>query len=326
MLNHSYNIFFVTFWFFLASHTISYGQQIIDGQVVDKQTELAIPGATVKLLKAGQATQTNVQGYFELSIDNTLTDTLSFTSIGYKPYKLAVKGTQRQLLIALEPDVTGLNQVDITGKKAKDKILSRFTWDDLKEVAGNGYQHFTRPAYARVGLAKLFETPQPNALLVNIMFGRRSLSSALDAPQSSDGKVARFYIHVCDVDSATQLPGAVLLTKEVVLLDNSLKITLDLSKEKFIIPGTRFFITIEWIRTPLNEIISRAIAERLQRARLNGRTFGQYVSKYWVFYRPILILYATGDAKAIKYINQDDKWTPFVDRGNELALAATIRY
>jgi hypothetical protein len=314
--------FFLSFLcVFLISHSITYAQTI-DGQVVDKQTELAIPGVTVKLLKAGRATQTTAQGYFEFNADSTRTDTLSFTSIGYKPYKLVVTGGQRQLFITLERSVTSLNQVDVNGKKAKDQILGRFLWADLKEVNAQAYQHATYPAFARSGLAKLFEAPKPNALLVNIMFGRRPLTSA----SSSDGKIARFYIHLCAVDPETQQPGKILLTKEIVLLDNSLKITLDLSKEKFIIPGTKFFITIEWIRIPLNEIIAKSTAEQMQRARLDSRTYTQYISRYWIFYRPILIRYPTTEPKAIKYIKQDDKWVAVNDPYTELALSATIRY
>lgn len=327
MLNPCYHIFLIFLGLLLLSAIHSNAQQIIDGQVIDKQTELAIQGVTVKLIKAGSATQTTAQGYFEVTADSTINaDTLSFTSVGYKPYKLAVKGNERQLFITLEQSVTKLNEVNVNGNKAKDQILSRFIWADLKEVNSPAYTHFTIPILARVGLAKLFVAPQSNALLVNIMFGRRPLSSTLYAPFSSDGKMARFYIHLCAVDPDTEEPGKILLTKEVVLLDNSLKITLDLSAEKFVIPDTKFYVMIEWIRTPLNEIITLNYKNKAERARLDGRVFDQEVTRYMVYYRPVLIGYPTTEPKAVKWLKMDDKWLPYMDKDYELAMAVTVRY
>ncbi len=318
----NYRILFISILLLLCAMVEVHAQNVYDGQVIDKTTELAIPGVTVSLLKAKEATQTSEQGYFKIIADTeTESDTLIFNSVGYKTLKLGVKGGQGQIFVALEPNINQLNQVEINGHKAQDKVLHKFSWGDLKEASTH-----TTPFYANNSLAKLFETPQANTWLINIKIGRRSLNSSLYAPQATDSKYARFFVHICAVDSTTNAPGQILLTKELILLDNAMMITLDLSKEHLIIPGTKFFIAIEWINIPFNETVARNITSKTERTKLNGRVLDQDVSLYFVLYEPFIVGYPTSNSKMIIWSKDDDQWTIMNYPGYELALSATIRY
>ena len=91
----NYRILFISILLLLCAMVEVHAQNVYDGQVIDKTTELAIPGVTVSLLKAKEATQTSEQGYFKIIADiETESDTLIFNFVGYKTLKLGVKGGQ----------------------------------------------------------------------------------------------------------------------------------------------------------------------------------------------------------------------------------------
>ena len=153
--------------------TFCLGQDVYDGQVINSVTDVAIPSVTVKLIKEKIATQTNEHGYFSLEYENRLkNDTLQFTSVGYKPFKLPVSAYVPHVLIALEASNTQLNEVFINNKKVKQIILGRFFDYDLKNSSrSNLYYHVTQVVAQRTPLAKLFTAPQANAILTSIALG-----------------------------------------------------------------------------------------------------------------------------------------------------------
>ncbi|NNU34623.1 hypothetical protein HK413_12060 [Mucilaginibacter sp. S1162] len=79
MLRITYH-YFILFILFLLP-TLCFGQAVYEGQVIDKETERAIPSVTVTLVKAKFVTKTNERGYFKLSADNPVDgDALQFSS------------------------------------------------------------------------------------------------------------------------------------------------------------------------------------------------------------------------------------------------------
>jgi len=317
-----YRTLCIAVWLLLSTALKLHAQNNYEGQVIDKSTELAIPNVTVVLQKTNKATQTSEQGYFKITTDTeTASDTLIFSFVGYKTLKLGVKESQHQILVSLEPTINQLSQVVIMGNKVQDRVLHKFSWSDLNEAATN-----TRHFNAYNSMAKLFETPQTNTRLINIKIGRTQLNSNLAAPQATESKYARFFVHVCAVDSITNAPGRILLTKELILLDNARMITLDLSKESIIIPGAKFFITIEWINIPFNETVVRNATSMTERAKLNGRILKEDVAIYFIEYQPFLVGYPTNDPKMVIWYKNDDKWLIMNNTGYELAISATIRY
>jgi hypothetical protein len=291
MIRLTYHCILLLMLCFLPAFCLA--QDVYDGQVIDKVTQLTIPGVTVTLQKARVATATNQQGYFKLSVENAIPDdTLVFTSVGYNPYKLPIANYERQMFITLQPGNTMLNQVNINNRKIKPITLGHFNWADVKEVNARVYQYFTMPFFHQQwsSYAKFFEAPQKNATLTMVKLGRRDFDSA---PQSmiTSTKYTRFLLHVLTINPDTGLPGKAIFTKEISLTDNSQLITIDFSKDKIVIPGTKFFIAIEWLIIPLNEVISLEYSQKVEKFRKNGTQLIFDAAEYGTQYQPSLVLY-----------------------------------
>ncbi|MBC7401524.1 MAG: carboxypeptidase-like regulatory domain-containing protein [Mucilaginibacter sp.] len=272
--------------------TLCVAQNVYDGQVIDKLTELAVPGVTVTLQKAKVVTSTNQQGYFKLSVENALpNDTLVFTSVGYNPYKLAIANYERQMFVQLQASNTLLNQVTITNSKIKSVTLGKFGLSDIRQVNANKY--YTMPFIHQSWYAKFFQAPQENTVLTMVKLGRRDFYDiGIDSGSLTTAtKYARFLVHVSTINPDNGEPGKAIFTKEISLTDNSQLITIDFSKDKVVIPGTKFFIAIEWLIIPLNEVITLGYAEKVEKVRKDGTQLKLGTAEYTAHYQPCLVLY-----------------------------------
>ncbi|NNU34625.1 hypothetical protein HK413_12070 [Mucilaginibacter sp. S1162] len=63
-------------------------------------------------------------------------------------------------------------------------------------------------------------------------------------------------MHVLAADTDSGQPGKTLLTKEVILTDNASFITIDTGKDKINLETGVYFVAIEWLFIPFNEVIS----------------------------------------------------------------------
>lgn len=82
----------------------------ISGTVVDANGE-SVPGVTVKVQGQKLATVTSIDGSFTIEADKNAT--LQFTSIGYAPVTVAVKG-KTKIVVNLTEDSNELNEVLIS--------------------------------------------------------------------------------------------------------------------------------------------------------------------------------------------------------------------
>ncbi|WP_214071044.1 carboxypeptidase-like regulatory domain-containing protein [Mucilaginibacter sp. dw_454] len=309
---------------------LSFAQKVYDGQVINKITEDWIPNVNVLLLKEKIGTATNAQGYFELSSEKPLPDdTLQFSSVGYKTIKLPVSAYQSQMFIALEASNTRLNEVDITNKrKLKNIVLDKFGYADLKPVSARFYHHSTEVVKTTTVLAKLFKAPKDNVLLLNISLGRQDLPTS--PSYSVRNKFTTFLLHIMTQDSLTHAPGKIIFTKTISLTDNALWVNIDLTNDKVRIPSKDFFIAIEWLINPYNEIIEVNRAPKVAKTTKRGFQLLNDVSEYHISYQPFLIGYDNEDdtrVHALLYTRINNQWQ--LDRQiykNELALSATIQY
>jgi len=301
-----------------------------EGQVIDKATEDPISGVNVMLIKQNTGTQTNKHGYFELSSDKPIpNDTLQFSFIGYKTFKLPVSQYQRQIFITLEAGNTQLNEVRIDKKrKLKDIVLDKFTRYDLKDFIETSNEHHTEIIKSRTTLAKFFAAPNANASLIKISLGRQDLHES--PTYAIRNKYTTFLIHIMSQDSVTHAPGNILFTKTISLNDNSLWIDVDLADDKFIIPTKNFFIAVEWLINPYNEIITVNNAPKVAKTTKRGYQVIKDATEYQVVYQPFLVGYNAEDdtrKRALVYVKTNNQWQIFTQRYSaELAISATIRY
>lgn len=327
MPNLTYRCLFISILCLLPA--LCFAQKVYDGQVIDKATEDPIPGVNVTLIKEKIGTQTNKRGYFELSSEQSLPeDTLQFSSVGYKTLKLPVSAYQPQIFITLEASSTQLNEVRIANKKKrKDIVLDKFGWYDLKDFQGVGNGHSTEAVKSQTALAKFFTAPNANAKLLKVSLGRMDLLSA--PTYAVRNKLTTFLIHIMSQDAVTGAPGKIIFTKTVSLNDNSLWVDIDFTNDKFVIPAKNFFIAVEWIINPYNEIIGVNKALKVAKTTKHGYQVIKDASEYYVCYQPFLIGYNPEDdtrKRALLYIRNNNKWQIFQHQRSELALSATIHY
>ncbi|MEK6478173.1 carboxypeptidase-like regulatory domain-containing protein [Catalinimonas sp. 4WD22] len=94
---------------------LSYGQEevIIEGRVVDADSLQALPLVHVSIKNANLGGVTDTDGRFRIRVN--LTDSIVFSSVGYKPYLIVPADTTPQslskLIVRMEPQITVLDEV-----------------------------------------------------------------------------------------------------------------------------------------------------------------------------------------------------------------------
>ena len=93
--------------------SVVYGQQTINGKVLDAESNSPIPGATVILKDRKIATNTDFNGLFSLS-GILPEDVLIFSSIGFKTIEIKV-GDNTNFQISLQEQISSLDEVVVVG-------------------------------------------------------------------------------------------------------------------------------------------------------------------------------------------------------------------
>jgi hypothetical protein len=305
-------------------------QTVYEGQVINAVTQDALVNATVALQQGKQATATNQQGYFQLIIDEKISaDTLIISFVGFKTYRLAVAASQQNILVELQSQTNQLAQVDIGTTKAKSLILENFNYADVRDLRGPSEYYATQPYYAPLVFAKQFETTTKDGILTSVIMGRRLAYDIpylrTDLPKVSTNKLTRFLLHIMTTDTLTGKPGKKLFTKEITLNDNSLRIVIDLGNDKIVIPRQRFYVAIEWIHAPVNEVVRLDIGEKVDKVKKDGAQKKLDVSEYYIMYQPFLVIMPR-PAKSTAWTSYDGvSWIKYNQR-REIALSAVVSY
>jgi hypothetical protein len=328
MLNLKYHFYLLFILALLPSFCKA--QVVYEGQIVNSVTEAPLTDATVTLKKAKQATASNNQGYYRFIVETPLTgDTLIFSFVGYKTLVLPVSAYLNTMVIKLEPVNNELAQVNINAGKLRSLTLEHFTFGDIKDIRGRRY-YSTFPYHVTGLFAKQFQSPKAGALLTTIKLGRRDFHIPFyidDYPLATSNKNTRFLIHVCTEDLSTGGPGKKIFTKEVNLTDNAELVTIDVSKEKIVLPDEKFFIAVEWLAIPFNEIVQLNIGEKVERVKKNGTNLMMDASRYTIMYQPFLVIFK-GFSKAPTWVTRNGiDWRK--ENKNDfynVALSATILY
>ncbi|MES2808668.1 MAG: carboxypeptidase-like regulatory domain-containing protein, partial [Bacteroidota bacterium] len=228
------------------------------GVVLDKNTEKPIPRATVSLVKQRLATETNDKGYFSLKTNTAdQKDTLVFTCVGYQAYRIAVAAYRQASAIKLLAVNTYLNQVSISHTK-RSKTLEAFS---DRDIYPDEFITFAAPTFhiynddspfiKMDAFAKLFEAPETGTAIHNVQLGR-----GIDRKlffYTEPAAATKFKLHIITVNALTGAPDSTICTKEVSLQDIKRRAIISFSPGEAIIKSTKFFIAIEWLKTPYNE-------------------------------------------------------------------------
>lgn len=115
---------FCIFFFFI--YTSIYGQEevYISGNVVGATTGSPLPYATIFLKHHTIGTTSDTDGYFTLSLpDSVLIDTISFSYIGYGTIELVANSVASPLSVSLPPQTITLDNVDVSPLTPRERLL-----------------------------------------------------------------------------------------------------------------------------------------------------------------------------------------------------------
>jgi hypothetical protein len=204
----------------------SFGQ-VITGIVMKANTKEVLPFVSIGVQNSSKATSTDLTGSFSISVMET--DTLLFSSVGFKMLKLPV--SQINSTVFLEESVTILKEVGVKGKK---RLRST--------VIGNirGRNHFSAKGpnqYAKFLKNEL----NADGILEELIF-------YVDPAYIKDDR-ANATINIRVYANQNGLPGEDLLTENLILSlkRNTNRFSVDISKYTIPFPQNGLFIGFDFI-------------------------------------------------------------------------------
>lgn len=208
---------------FFTEHALA--QIKFAGVITDQKTGQPVPYVTMNLKLENVYSRADDHGVFKIySVKSLPNDTLIFTSIGYRSYKIAVSDIKGDLKIYLKEDVATLKEVSISGRK--EMILGAYK--------KKGYKAFT----GLTMMTRRFMKKDGYSYLKTVSFLRKT------DKLSGKGK-ARFRITIYNSESNSGPPNDVVY--EQILVEDTIEpvITVDLMKYHILLPTNFFFIGIE---------------------------------------------------------------------------------
>ncbi len=116
----------------LLLSSAAYSQETYSGSIVDKNSKEIIPFINIGVVGKNIGTVSNNKGGFQIELNEKYdNDTLKFSSIGYKTLIFKVSKFKNIILnnpiIQLEEEITELQEVVVSSRKLKEKILGNKT-------------------------------------------------------------------------------------------------------------------------------------------------------------------------------------------------------
>ena len=155
-----------------------FAQMNITGQIISKDDNQPLPGATVLLKGTTKGTLTGIDGKFSLSV-NSEKDVLVFSMIGYASQEITV-GTQLVINVSLETQVTGLEEVVVIGYGVvkKSDLTGSVSGVKTKELTAIPTTNALEALQGKVaGLDLTKNSGQPGASLNLTVRGNRSINA-----------------------------------------------------------------------------------------------------------------------------------------------------
>ncbi|GHN00962.1 hypothetical protein WSM22_24510 [Cytophagales bacterium WSM2-2] len=213
----------------------STGKLRLTGKVIDSKTKSPIAFANIGLFERNIGTLSDPDGSFELIVPRSLiNDFIIFSAIGYERQEKPVGQILSEgIIIELKPSGQLLNEVVVTGKRTYQKV-ARLGW-----MGGNDGVLPFDTIQGGGTIALLVESP-------SVPFDIEKLQVRL-LYNSKETLMLR--LHLFTYDTARQIPGEDLLTKEIILKEEKRFgwLRFDLSEYQITLMRKKFFIGFEWI-------------------------------------------------------------------------------
>lgn len=115
--------------FFLASSFAAFSQQVLQATVVDKDSGLPVPFASVGIAGTSKGTSTNLNGQFSLTVNRG--DSVKISCVGYQ--SLTLYPNQISPIIELTPAITQLSEVIISSKPINPRVIVRRAFANISK-------------------------------------------------------------------------------------------------------------------------------------------------------------------------------------------------
>ncbi|GAB3932719.1 serine hydrolase [Larkinella terrae] len=254
--------------------TAGFGQQIINGTVLNRTTQQPVPYANIGILHSNVGTLSNPDGSFSIRIpQKLLAGTIRFSALGFGKKAVPVRFFQgeKPVTIFLSERTKTLNTITITGKKERNQTF------ELGNRSFRGSVLETDTTYAGRSIALLIKPNESDwkkgftfpvfLEKVNLRIFRNNLKSF------------RFRIRLNNVDPLTGQPGEDLLQQSIVM-ESTMKngwLAFDLSALNYPV-SKPFFVTFEQIvdlqdRTDIADGYRKYIQEHPERLKIDTVEF-----------------------------------------------------
>ena len=281
--------------------TFVFAQQRVKGIIINSNTKIPIPYATLGLMNKNIGTTSSENGLFEIQCNAFFEkDSLLITCTGYEPRVISFNLKDSAFAtIELKENVIALDEIIISPKKDWAYVtVNDFTSFDHNYVSSTGFV---------TQLAQHFKLPQQKSILCHIKIGK--LGGLFKNSKSI------FKIHIYDIDSITKGPSAELTTALIEVKSTKAIVNIDVKKYKIFIPNSDFFIAIEWLKIPYNKMNHTQI--------VNGTK-----SEHITYLPSISYIYNGNSIYGVWMLDYKNVWRiNSKSTGNKgLAIAATVKY
>jgi hypothetical protein len=212
---------------------LGFSQKICQGRIVEKGTGKDIEFANVGIVGKGIGTVTNEKGEFSLQVPDSLAaEAVHISMIGYKPASVQVSSFNVLQIISLTEANVKLEEVTVTAKKYKKKVLGN---DTRTTALAAGFKDNRLGAEFAVKLNVKHKGTELRKFMVNITANTLSVSP-----------IFRLNIYSATKDGE---PGENILHEQVILRPVGLTgfIETDLTPYK-IVTDNDVFVSLEWIK------------------------------------------------------------------------------
>lgn len=237
-MNHLFSVIILA-----ISLNTSFGQIVIHGRVLNKETQEPISYANIGIAGSNVGTLSNLDGSFSIPIPNKFSkDTLIFSALGFAKREIPIRFIKQQenLTIFLPEKTTLLNSVVVSGKRQPNKTF------ELGNSSFKGGVIVTDTIYAGRSVSLLIENKQPY-FQKDLQFPVYLEKARLNIFKNNL-KSLKFRLRINDVDSLTGKPGNDLLSQSIIVESTIRKgwLEFDLSNLNYQV-SKPFFLTFEQI-------------------------------------------------------------------------------
>ena len=141
----------VGFSIFFSFESMSQATSAIGGAIINKNSQVGLPGISIQLTPGGKSTVSDSLGNFRITGIIPGAYAISFSGIGYQPKTISnlvvTSGNEVTLQVELEPQVSQLNTIVVSGRKNSARVatiesplsIQRLTTEDIKANPGGNF-------------------------------------------------------------------------------------------------------------------------------------------------------------------------------------------